>query len=252
MYDSFLLMHLIWQRSQGREIMLLVAVAIPWIKLLIPSLHYRIREWLSLGFSEDHLVQSSLLKVESTRSSCLGWNPAGFEQLQGWSLQKKGFFLCLNRISYVSVCVRCLLSCHWTPLKSVRISPPYTHQIYTEKTALSLLFFHRTSSITHMFPSFLFAINIPILLPFSFRWASISCLNLRPDIIFRGKNVENTLVYLWMCICLCVSVCIYMCLYILSVNSIDHSNRLERNAVLFSVCHRIQGPERKETRSMYR
>lgn len=31
------------------------------------------------------------------------------------------------------------------------------------------------------------------------------------------------------------------------VNSIDHSNRLKRNVILFHICHRFQGPESKET-----
>lgn len=33
----------------------------------------------------------------------------------------------------------------------------------------------------------------------------------------------------------------------MSVSSIVHSNRLKRNVIGFHICHRFQGPERKET-----
>lgn len=73
----FLLMHLIWQRRQGRETIPLVASAIPCIKLLITSsMNCRIGEWLRLeGASEDDLVQLLCSKQSQLQQ---GWIPAGF------------------------------------------------------------------------------------------------------------------------------------------------------------------------------
>lgn len=59
--------------------------------------------------------------------------------LHGWSLHSLGnlmryfntpmpkffiliYFLSLNRISCISVCAHCLLSCHWIPLRRVQLS----------------------------------------------------------------------------------------------------------------------------------
>lgn len=61
---------------------------------------------------------------------------------------EKRSFWSLNRISCISLCARCLLLCHWPPLRRVWLcilySPPQVF-IHTDKMPLSLLFFPLSS-----------------------------------------------------------------------------------------------------------
>lgn len=102
--------------------------------------HRAVESLMLVGTSQHHPVQP-VLKAGSARAVCPGLNSCkdgksttslgSQHQLSDTLIFKKGF-LCLNGISWISVCAHHLMSFHWVPLRMwlclyILPSDIYTH-----------------------------------------------------------------------------------------------------------------------------